>query len=226
MYGLKHFINCINNQSNNGNIVKIARIKNMFRTKLIDNVSKKYNYCDIKINVIIEYNNICLIGEVQFLLKFMLKVKTMGHSLYNVKRRKDFMNQVNTITDALYNDESKNKKESKLTQRIVAAIQKQDGVSLGNELLFYADKALQVKRIPMVIGGTTDPKDPMAGAPIPILHFCSFNRWLRGVKLIVATAFHVDKTKGGFAKKCMYGCINICICACVCIFMFFGFENV
>ena len=35
----------------------------------------EFNYCDIKFNVLIEYNNTRIVGEIQFLLSFMNHAK-------------------------------------------------------------------------------------------------------------------------------------------------------
>ena len=53
-------------------IKKIVRIKNGFKNLSSNMPLHKYNYQDIKINVLIEYNNMSLIAEIQFLIKFMV----------------------------------------------------------------------------------------------------------------------------------------------------------
>ena len=61
-----------------------------------DNISK-YNCCDIKLNVLIEYKNIRLIGEIQFLLNWMLNAKKLGHSLYGYVRNYDLIKQISML---------------------------------------------------------------------------------------------------------------------------------
>ena len=47
-----------------------------------------FNYQDVKLNVLIEYKNTRVIGEIQFILSFMLKAKKMGHSIYSFNKKK------------------------------------------------------------------------------------------------------------------------------------------
>ena len=110
-------------------IQEIIRIKNGFSD--IEDESwklglKSFNYCDIKYNVLICTNKIrehgnhfsstCLIGEVQFLLKFMLKAKKMGHSVYSFVRKKDLFNSINKT----YNLNNFNIIERKIKEMIVS----------------------------------------------------------------------------------------------------------
>ncbi len=44
-----------------------------------------------------EYGGQSMIVEVQFLLKFMLEAKALGHGLYEIERNKDFAFDVNKI---------------------------------------------------------------------------------------------------------------------------------
>ena len=93
---MKFFVSKIN--AGRGNTIKkIVRIKNGFKNILNWNINQlsDYTYYDIKFNVIVEYNNTAVIGEIQFLLDFMLEVKKMGHSVYAVKRKNDFIKNVN-----------------------------------------------------------------------------------------------------------------------------------
>ena len=79
--GMKNFQNIVGLtsfdgvESQKGCFKVVTRIKNMFEnvknwTKLQD-----YSYCDIKFNVLIEYQSICMVGEVQFILKSFLDAK-------------------------------------------------------------------------------------------------------------------------------------------------------
>ena len=116
-------------------IQEIIRIKNGFSD--IEDESwklglKSFNYCDIKYNVLICTNIIrehrsnmnvnqvraktCIIGEVQFLLKFMLNAKKMGHSVYSFVRKKDLFNSINKT----YNLNDFNITERKIKKMIIS----------------------------------------------------------------------------------------------------------
>ena len=73
----------------------IVRIKNDFSE--LNGSDQDYHYCDVKFNVLLEYNGQRLIGEIQFLLKFMLTAKKMGHSIYSFQRKYDFYKQLNEM---------------------------------------------------------------------------------------------------------------------------------
>ena len=88
------------NESKSGCIKHIIRIKNGFN-KIEDeswntNINK-FQYCDIKVNMLIEYNNVKLIGELQFLLSFMLTSKKMSHIVYSFVRNETFFNNLNKL---------------------------------------------------------------------------------------------------------------------------------
>ena len=110
--GLNKFITDVNNGDNKylSNIFLskngILRIKNGFKN--IINKWESYNdaeYCDIKINLIYK-NNISnensqqMIVEAQFLLKFLMKAKKMGHKLYSLIRQDEF---ISNIKNEVYN---------------------------------------------------------------------------------------------------------------------------
>ena len=91
---------------------EIIRVKNGFTE--IKNESWKlslnsFNYTDIKYNILIETakkrkshkadKTTCIIGEVQFLLRFMLNAKKMGHSIYSFVRKEDLFNNINKIVN-------------------------------------------------------------------------------------------------------------------------------
>ena len=80
-----------------GCIKCIVRIKNSFN-KINDNISllplSSLKYCDIKCNVLIEYNNIRIIGEIAFLLKCYLNFKKKQHSIYSFIRNEDLYNKL------------------------------------------------------------------------------------------------------------------------------------
>ena len=88
--GINAFILIVKNNKS-GCIKKIVRIKNGFNLipdlNLDDNIDNNiklelFDYCDIKMNVIIEYKNVRLIGEIQFIISYMLTAKKQGHSIY------------------------------------------------------------------------------------------------------------------------------------------------
>ena len=104
-----------NNNSNNNNmneksrklrknhcIKRIVRIKNGFDqfqnvSTLDDNQLNKFNYCDVKFNILIEWNSVRIIGEIQFLLKWMLEAKKLGHSIYSFVRNKHYYTEINDL---------------------------------------------------------------------------------------------------------------------------------
>ena len=66
------------------------------------------NYSDIKVNVLIEYNNKRIIGEIQFLLNIFLNFKKRQHSVYSFVRNEPLYN---SLFDLKYNklaNENKN----------------------------------------------------------------------------------------------------------------------
>ena len=74
----------------------IVRVKNDFTKLTLNNNGKiedlplkSFDYCDIKCNVLIEYYNIKIIGEIQFLLSFMLDAKKMSHKTYSFLRKEE-----------------------------------------------------------------------------------------------------------------------------------------
>ena len=71
----------------------------------------------MKFNVNVEYSGIKLVGEIQFLLDFMLKAKKMGHSIYSFVRKQDLYDKINHYV----NDSCNNKEniEQRLKQMIL-----------------------------------------------------------------------------------------------------------
>ena len=94
MAGVKFFVGKIN-AGRGGCIRKIVRIKNGFRN--IKNWKKlsDYGYCDLKFNVLVSNNDISVIGEIQCMLDFFLESKKRIHSLYQLKRKSEFIKNVN-----------------------------------------------------------------------------------------------------------------------------------
>ena len=89
-----------------GCLTRIVRIKNTFKNfaKLNDgnnnndddNMSQ-YTYADIKVNVLIEYRGTKMIGEIQFILNWMLNAKKLGHTLYGFSRNEEYMQQLSNL---------------------------------------------------------------------------------------------------------------------------------
>ena len=93
----------------NGCIKCIVRIKNDF-IELPNNIKDNLKlsdstYRDIKCNVIIERNGTKIIGEIQFILQFMLDAKKRGHKSYAFMRNNDLYKQLNKL---YYYDNIKN----------------------------------------------------------------------------------------------------------------------
>ena len=134
-----------------GCLTKIVRIKNSFKNlpKLSDidinqtnnnsiNMSQ-FTYADVKVNVLIECRGTKMIGEIQFLLNWMLKAKKLGHTLYGFSRNKEYMVQLSHL---FYNNHSKNNKES-FSQELRAMIITQNFEKLEKMLLFDSDDKLK-----------------------------------------------------------------------------------
>ena len=100
-YVLYAFIDKVKNKQG-GLVADILRIKNGFKKipkwRESDEI-ENYNYVDIKLNILInsEDGNTALVGECQFLLKWLLKSKKTSHKLYGVKRRKEFVINVSNM---------------------------------------------------------------------------------------------------------------------------------
>ena len=94
----------------------IVRIKNGF-SEIKDNIwnvdLKEIGYCDIKINVKVGK----LISEVQFIPKFMLEAKKLGHSIYSFVRKGDLFHSIYNQNQLWIND---NKFAKKSIKRMIA----------------------------------------------------------------------------------------------------------
>ena len=112
---IKYFIDKIE-ANEAGCVIGIARIKNGFKNIIHWKEIKDCNYCDIKINVIIydSLTNTSQIGEIQFLLKWLLKAKKIGHKLYGVARKQEYIEAVYNLIDNDSNYEQYKMKISKL----------------------------------------------------------------------------------------------------------------
>ena len=69
------------NNKQSGCIKEILRIKNGFKNILNFKSFEDSQYCDIKFNVSIynDHLDTCIIGEIQFLLKWQLYAKKLGY---------------------------------------------------------------------------------------------------------------------------------------------------
>ena len=109
LYFLKAFINMINNNNKKENkenkenelysVIKVIRIKNGFSNMRNWKNINDADYCDIKLNIIIydKKSNTSVIGELQFLTKFLLVAKKKGHKLYGIVRRQEFIQSINNM---------------------------------------------------------------------------------------------------------------------------------
>ena len=68
-----------------------------------------------------------VIGEIQFLLKFMLRAKSMGHSLYSVLRRREFIDDISKLMNE---NENRDDAQSHLKSKISVMAMKKDVCSL------------------------------------------------------------------------------------------------
>ena len=133
-----------------GVIKKIVRIKNGFKriNGWFNNKNNKpeidvnkCGYADIKLNVIISSktgSKTALIGEIQFMLKWMLSAKAIAHSWYGILRRDEFIENVNSMIcdDLDYN---------KYKRKIFGWINHENLESLQKELLFNENTLLSLK---------------------------------------------------------------------------------
>ena len=97
---------------------QIVRVKNGFSK--FQNGKMPLRYTDIKYNLIFNNNNnknssngnenkrdFSIICEVQFQINFMIKAKSIGHSLYGVTRRRDYIHSVSNFHKLQYNGNNK-----------------------------------------------------------------------------------------------------------------------
>ena len=84
-----------------GGLFSIVRIKNGFSDLDVKNwkLANDYRYCDIKANIIVEYDKKRMIGEVQFIAKFMLNAKKKGHKYYNFLRNQTLYHQIKSVVN-------------------------------------------------------------------------------------------------------------------------------
>ena len=112
-----------------GCLRNITRIKNGFAE--INDESWKldlssFDYCDIKFNVVVRpftsKSNDILFAEIQFLAKFMLDAKKLGHSIYSFNRKenliKNLSNNCNTHSHLNRDDVDDNVKRMIFSQNL------------------------------------------------------------------------------------------------------------
>ena len=95
-----------------GCIKGIVRVKNDFielPRDMKDVSLSDCHYRDIKCNVLVENskNGIRIIGEVQFILNFMLETKKEGHKIYALLRKKELYEQLNSLYYDINNNPKK-----------------------------------------------------------------------------------------------------------------------
>ena len=103
LYSINKFVEKINNLQGKC-LIKILRIKNGFKDILNWKSHNDCEYKDIKINVIVydKLGNQSQVGEIQFLLSWLLKAKKIGHKLYGIVRRQEFIDTIeNMVLDDL-----------------------------------------------------------------------------------------------------------------------------
>ena len=149
---LNSFIKYVTQDKRSRIIIDIVRVKNGFNQVLNWQNSRDCGYCDLKLNVII-YNKDTkrsTIGEIQFLLKWLLKAKKMGHKLYGIKRRSQF---IQSNANLVYNvDGDYDKYKTKVNKLIDGG----DFEGIGNELILQPNLILSIIR----------------RNALPLLHFC------------------------------------------------------
>ena len=120
---------------------QIVRVKNGYsdfnfkKFGSIDNMPLEYR--DIKFNIIYsdKDNKTCLIAEVQFLLDFMSHAKSIGHSLYSIARKIDYIHSVDYVHKLQYNKNNR-------TQIIRNVITKREYNAFGLEMLHNVKESL------------------------------------------------------------------------------------
>ena len=179
--GIQNFIKIIGTMGNNndgntnlkGCMFTICRIKNMFNDIIKwrqnnDNLND-YNYCDLKMNVIIEYDNIRVIGEIQFILDFFEKAKKMGHIFYSFQRNYHLYHKLNNIVQL-----NKNSNEKEKLNKLHNIISRKDSKSLINWVLFGKINNL-------FLNYEKKDKDTVMNQ---LYQLCIGNDWQKGLKLL------------------------------------------
>ena len=120
---VKAFIDIVSNNnhhsiSNETCVIDVLRLKNGFNEILDWNDINDANYVDLKLNVLIHdsFTNINIIGEIQCLLKWLLDAKKFGHKVYNIVRRKEFLDNVSSLMNVHYDYKQYGQKIMKMVQ--------------------------------------------------------------------------------------------------------------
>lgn len=127
----------------------------------------------------------------------MLNAKTMGHSIYSMKRRKEFIDNVLTLKDHYgYNPNMLFKKgvnkvtnvhENKnLKHRILGSVLNRDFNTLANELLFNLEFVLKVRSSADLAHLSYKSQEELS-----ILHLVCKNGWYKGFKLVYSAILQV-----------------------------------
>ena len=186
-----------------GCIKSIIRCKNMFsiyndliikkastieeQTRLVQSLTlTNFRYCDIKFNIVIEHKNRAIIGEIQFLIKFMLEAKIMGHSLYGMVRQREY------VEDVLNTIEEENRSDPAML------IMRKDYSEFCNQLLINDAKILSIGHMSNIKHGQDHSQDP------PMLYLSLKSGWNKAAKLFFDALLHFDKSHNlnkKFVKK-------------------------
>ena len=119
----------------------VLRIKNGF-----NDIFEKWNdvndasYVDIKLNIIYvnKNRNSSMIIEAQFLLKFLLKAKKMGHKYYSIVRQSELINNIKNQVYVVDNNYEKYK------EKIVALSHNHDNGALMKQLFWKPHVVLSI----------------------------------------------------------------------------------
>ena len=147
LHGIKQFEKFVNNNSKNNNsdgkpgnhcIMSIVKCTNNFNSLQRQNVFTPidYEYCDIKFNVLIYDNetNQAMIGEVQFVLSWMLDAKRMCHKFKPIENQTNYISKV-------YDRVLQDREFRRAIERIIIEC---DYDSLVKYMLFFENKLLSM----------------------------------------------------------------------------------
>ena len=183
-----------------GCIKQILRIKNGYNYGKNKNLGDAdYTYRDVKVNVLIsdQDNRKQLIGEIQFLLEYMLIAKKLNHSVYTVFRRQEFVDNVKRIVNDHdrggigVSDEISELKEN--TQSGGVDFDSFNWDELPNKLLFESESIMEPQLIldnkvngGNRIGKTSDREK------CPLLYHTIVRKLWKASGLIFSNIFHFD----------------------------------
>eukprot|EP01083_Nonionella_stella_P076970 209942_1 len=114
---------------------KILRVKNMFLDNKRENGDNwdLYKYADIKMGILMEYDGQSMVVEVQFLLDWILKAKSLGHGLYEIDRNKDFIFDVNAIKNIGFSAGNDDNVDSMIKKAVISGDENQLATLILNE---------------------------------------------------------------------------------------------